>query len=264
MELTNKPQADELVTSRYEAGLLTVTLNRPEERNALCSRTVIRLHAICDQVEQDDDIRLIVLRGSPPVFSSGLDFALAEDEPKTDDAQNETQSFASLLHRLSHLPAIVVAHVEGDAIAGGVGLAAACDVVIAHPSVRFRLTEIIWGLLPANIAPYLIRRMGFQRAYRMVLTCASVDATQAETYGLADFVSVDPGPLLRDLRTNSQRTTRDNLRSAKGMFENFWILDEPMRAQADELMHQTFANPNVRHALRRYREFGLFPWEPDR
>lgn len=263
MELTEKTRTDETVVWSRRSDSLTVTLDRPKEGNALCSRTVGRLHEMCDHVERDADIRLVKLEAVPPVFCTGMDFGIAEELNEPDPADGDLRGFASLLDRLSRLPVTLVAHVEGDAIAGGVGLAAVCDVVIAHPSVKFRLTEVIWGLQPANIAPYLIRRIGFQRAYRMALTSVQIDAAQAESYGLADFVAADATPLMRDLRTNARRMTRDTVRCTKAMFADFWLLDDAMRTRADVLMHQTLADPSVQASLRRFRESGRFPWEAE-
>lgn len=261
MELKQQTSQDAVMIEMPSPGVLAATLNRPDANNSLCHNTITQLHEFCDRVEADSSICLVTLSALGQMFSSGMDFQTADEHE--DHATDNPRGFADLLHRLSMLPATSVANVQQSVFAGGVGLAAACDVVIAHPRVQFRLTEALWGLQPANIAPYLIRRMGFQHAYRMALTTSPIQAAQAERYGLVDIVAEDASAAMRELRLQTQRISRRTRVQMKRMFQSFWLLDAKMRSAADSEMRRTIADPLVQKNLRRYRQMGLFPWEAE-
>jgi enoyl-CoA hydratase/carnithine racemase len=127
---------------------------------------------------------VVVLRGAPAVFCRGLDAA--------DGALVAgLERVATFLHTLRTLPLPTIAVVEGEALGGGVGLAAACDVVLAGPHARFGLPEAMFGLLPNVIRPLLEERVPAQALRRLVLTGESVDAGEAVRLGLADCVAAD-------------------------------------------------------------------------
>jgi methylglutaconyl-CoA hydratase len=166
----------------------TITLAEPDRRNALSNAMVAELAAHLTQAGTDR-ARVVVLAAEGGVFCSGGDLSAMQVfvAGTRDDRLAASREFSELLVALDTIPAVTVARVEGPAFGGGVGLAAVCDVVAVGEHAAFTLTETSLGLTPANIAPYLVRRLGVTAARRMMVTARAVDADAARCLGLADI-----------------------------------------------------------------------------
>lgn len=162
-------------------------MNRPEQRNALNEDLIAALETALDILEKDAAARVLVLAGRGPAFCAGGDLARMEQAAKMTKARSrrEASRFAKLLYRLHSYPKPVVARVHGPAFAGGMGLVAASDIVIAAEQAEFALPETRIGLVPAMISPYLLRAMGAQQARRYILTGERLSAREAQRIGFA-------------------------------------------------------------------------------
>jgi methylglutaconyl-CoA hydratase len=160
-------------------------LNRPEVRNALNSEIQDLLEKNLRELESQADVRVVVLAGRGQAFSAGGDLSRMEQAAKMTKARNRKEAgrFASLLHRLYQYPKPVVARVHGAAFAGGMGIVAACDLVVAAEEAEFCLPEVRIGLVPAMISPYIARAMGEMQARRYVLTGERLSAPEAQRIG---------------------------------------------------------------------------------
>lgn len=169
---------------------VTIALADPDRRNALSNEMVEELAAHLEKATVDH-ARVVTLVAEGDVFCSGGDLSAMQTfmAGTREHRLAVSQGFSDLLARLGSLDAVTIALVEGPAFGGGVGLAAACDVVAAGPGARFTLTEVSLGLTPANIAPYLVRRMGSVIAGRMMITARPVGQEEAIRAGLADIVA---------------------------------------------------------------------------
>jgi len=151
-----------ILVSREDRGPVAVlTLNRPQECNALSRALMAQLRDAVDQLSVDLQIRVVVLTGAGPAFCSGMDLKEAAAIDASPDAEPATiatiQEFADLIQRLHTLPKLTVAAVNGDALAGGAGLMAACDVAIAAETARIGYPEVLRGLVPAIVMHDLCR-----------------------------------------------------------------------------------------------------------
>jgi methylglutaconyl-CoA hydratase len=137
-------------------------------------------------LEQEKNIRVIVLAGRGQAFCAGGDLARMEQAAKMSKARSKAEAgrFAKLLYRMHTYPKPLIARVHGAAFAGGMGLAAACDLVVAAEEAEFSLPEVRIGLVPAMISPYLVRAMGEQQARRYILTGERLAARDAQRIGL--------------------------------------------------------------------------------
>jgi methylglutaconyl-CoA hydratase len=162
-------------------------MNRPEARNALSDELLAALETALDVLEKDSAVRVLVLAGRGPAFCSGGDLSKMEKAAKMTRARarREASRFAKLLYRLRAFAKPVVARVHGPAFAGGMGLAAACDLVVAADAAEFALPETRIGLVPAMISPYLVRAMGAAQARRYMLTGERLAAAEARRIGFA-------------------------------------------------------------------------------
>lgn len=161
-------------------------LNRPEVRNALDDALTGALARALATLEREDAVRVLVLAGRGPAFCAGGDLARMERAARLTKAaaRRDARRFARLLYRLHALRKPTIARVHGAAFAGGMGLAAACDLVVAAEEAEFRLPETRIGLVPAMISPYLVRVLGARQAQRYVLTGERLAARQAQRLGL--------------------------------------------------------------------------------
>jgi methylglutaconyl-CoA hydratase len=170
-----------------------ITLDRPEVRNALSSELMEAVGESIDAFEADDAVRALVLAGAGPAFCAGADLRSMRQSRERDAGDNKSDAhrMGGLFHRIASCRKPVLARVHGPAIGGGVGLMAACDIVVAAASTRFQFSEVRLGIVPAVISPFCIRRLGQMKAMRLFLTGEPIDAAKALEYGLVDVVAAD-------------------------------------------------------------------------
>ncbi|GAA0740035.1 enoyl-CoA hydratase/isomerase family protein [Ideonella azotifigens] len=163
-----------------------VWLNRPDVRNAFNDEVIAALTATFRGLAQDGALRVVVLAGHGKAFCAGADLNWMRAMADYSWTQNrdDAQALADMLWTLNQCPVPVVGRVHGDCYAGGVGLAALCDVLVAVDSVNFCLSEGRLGLMPATIAPYVIAAMGQRAAQRYFTTAERFSAAEAQRIGL--------------------------------------------------------------------------------
>ena len=177
----------ELVQSERRGSAVWLWLNRPEVRNALNDRVLNSISNSLKELEKDPACRVVVLAGRGAAFCAGGDLSRMEQASKMTRMKSKTEAgrFAALLYRMHTFPKPLIARVHGAAFAGGMGLVAACDLVVASEEAEFCLPEVRIGLVPAMISPYIVRAMGEQQARRYVLTGEKLGAREAHRIGFA-------------------------------------------------------------------------------
>jgi enoyl-CoA hydratase/carnithine racemase len=200
-------------------GIATVTLDSPANRNALSQQLLADLHAALDEAERDD-ARVIVLTHTAPVFCAGAD--LKERSAGIVDST----SFVRAINRLGTTAAPVIAAVDGPVRAGGIGIMAACDLVVVNPAITFAFTEVRIGVAPAIITAPILQRCGWSKLAGPYLTGEVFDAARALDMGLVTHVTDDVGAtvaqLCRDLSLggpNALAATKALLRRPHSMAE---------------------------------------------
>lgn len=250
-----------LLITEFPHGL-AVTFNRVEQRNALNSELLSELHHFLDEVEKNSACRIIVLRGQQGFFCTGMDFQeMTLATPKGEKAQSLAANYMTLLRRIALFPKVIIAEADGLVMAGGVGLVVASDIAIATSKSQFTLSEALWGLLPANVLPYLIRRVGFQKAYIMTLTTQTITAAEAYAIHLIDELNDKPDEALRKLLPRLARLDEQTVRDMKNYFRKLWIIDEEMEKTALLELARLTQEPRIQNNIKRYLEQGKFPWE---
>jgi len=181
------------VDLELERGWLTVWFNQPETRNALTYDLVADLKSVLDRVRDDRDVRGITLRGRHGVFCAGGNLKQFKQTFQGGATRDEiiamSKEVAVLLDAINDAPQVVLAVIEGAAMAGGFGIACAADAVICEASARFAMTETSLGISPAQIAPFVIQKLGYATARRLMLTAARFDGREAHALGFADFLA---------------------------------------------------------------------------
>lgn len=189
MTESQKPSA---IILEPEDGWLTIWFNSPDNRNALTEALIADLESTLTKVRSDRSIRGITLRGKGGTFCSGGDLkafhaGLAGDaNPKEIEAMNRRGG--EFFHLVKTMPQVVLALADGAVIAGGLGLLCCADIVVVTTDTKFALTETQLGIVPAQIASYLVQRIGLPKAKHLMLTGAKLSGKEAHSIGLANFV----------------------------------------------------------------------------
>lgn len=171
-------------------GVVFVTINRPQKKNAFDAATIAALYEAFETLHGADKVRVVFIRGAGGTFSAGADLTWMRDAADWSESDNrdDAMGLAKMLKALHDVPALTVALVEGAAMGGGAGIVAACDMAVAVEGTRFAFSEVKLGLIPATIAPYVIEAVGARRARQLFLTANIFDADYAAHAGLIDMV----------------------------------------------------------------------------
>jgi methylglutaconyl-CoA hydratase len=184
----------EIVLEELRGPILVLALNDPDRANPLSSVMVAGLAKALDRAAADEDVRAVVLTGAGRHFSAGADLEALERIAEAGDEAtsfSETEQLRHLFELLLGHPKLTVSAVHGAAVAGGCGLATACDLVVAEPRARFAYTEVKIGFLAAMVLTFLTRRVAGHVARRMLLDPEMIDGTRAVELGLADELAAD-------------------------------------------------------------------------
>jgi methylglutaconyl-CoA hydratase len=184
--MTGAPATLQRIAVVHEGAIATITLARPEVRNAFDDLTIVELTGAFRALGDDSRVRVIVLAAQGPAFCAGADLGYMQRMAQFSDTENRADALglATMLNTIYTCAKPVVARVQGDAYAGGVGLVAAADIAIATDSAQFCLSEARLGLLPATIAPYVVRAIGERAARRYFVSAERFSAEQALRLGL--------------------------------------------------------------------------------
>lgn len=167
-------------------GVASLTLNRPEKRNAMSGLMIEELTAAARSLGSQATVRAVVLSGAGPVFCAGadLDWMKAQIDANRETRMTGARMLAVMLNTLNQMPKPLIGRIHGGAFGGGIGLACVCDVAVAAQGTAFGLTETRLGLIPATISPYVLARIGEGVARRVFMSARSFDAAEARDLGL--------------------------------------------------------------------------------
>jgi methylglutaconyl-CoA hydratase len=214
----------ESIQLAYQPGLATITLNRPEKRNAVSFQLVSELMAAFDEIEASP-ANALLLTGAGKAFCAGMDL----DELKSllgkthDENVKDSSTMAVMFRRLYDFPKPTIAAVNGAAIAGGTGLATMCDFTLAVPEAKFGYTEVRIGFVPAIVSSILVWQVGHKIARDLLLTGRLFDAAEANRYGLVNEV-VPPERLLaraHELAAQLLENSPSSVRATKRLINSF-------------------------------------------
>ncbi len=179
--------------SSLESGVLSLTLNRPDKRNALNAELIEALHQALERADLDAGVRVVLLRGAGSDFCAGadLDELLASADQTVSENERAALRLGSVFERMRALPKPVLAMIQGRALAGGAGLATACDLVLAGAEAQIGYPEIQRGFVPAMVMALLRRATGEKVALDLVLTGRVLSAEEAERAGLVSRICRD-------------------------------------------------------------------------
>jgi methylglutaconyl-CoA hydratase len=221
-----------------ERGVATVTLNSPEKHNAFDETIIAKLISVFEQLDDNDDVKIMILRSEGKNFSAGadLDWMKRMANYNYDENVRDANALAKMLHTLNFLKIPTIARVQGAAMGGGAGLVCCCDIAIATDKASFAFSEAKLGLLPATIGPYVLQSIGSQAARRYFMTAERFGAERAMNLGMVSDV-VDENQLdekIAHLVDTILINSSDAVKAAKQL-----IIDIDGKQVSEELMQLT-------------------------
>jgi 3-carboxymethyl-3-hydroxy-acyl-[acp] dehydratase len=254
----------ETIRVAFDGDLCTIRLDRPRSDNTICQRLVEEFaHALqtCKAAA-----KVVIIEGSPEVFCLGADFREIHGRQCEGDGSGpqDPAPLYDIWSQLATGPYVSIAHVRGKVNAGGVGFVAACDVVLSETKAVFSLSELLFGLLPACVLPFLIRRVGVARANYMTLTTRPLSAVQAVEWGLVDACEENSEGLLRKHLVQLRRLSKDGIARSKSYMNDLCGELHACREKALQANREVFSNEGNLENISRYVRSGQFPWEASR
>jgi methylglutaconyl-CoA hydratase len=244
---------------------MTVTLNRPEVRNALDDKLIAGLTETFRSV--GDDVIAVILKGEGKAFCAGGDLAWMQRSIDYTEAENlaDAQALGGLFLAIDDCPCPVIGQVHGAAFGGGVGLACVCDIVVAAEGTKFCFSEVKLGLSPAVISAFAIRKIGLSQARRYFLTADVFEADEAKRIGLAHetcaVVDIEARVqhLIDALRANGPRAVRQ----AKGLAKQVAYLDSQAALDvSSKVIAALRVSPEGQEGVRAFLEKRAPSWQP--
>ncbi|MFK4467826.1 enoyl-CoA hydratase/isomerase [Bacillus sp. RC252] len=248
---------------RFEEKVCFVQLYRPEANNTINDRLIEEFHQVLNRCEADL-YTVVVLEGLPEVFCSGADFqAIHQKIANGNRTESEPDPLYGLWLRLATGPYVTVSHVRGRVNAGGIGFVAASDIVIANSTAQFSLSELLFGLFPACVLPFLIRRIGVQKGHYLTLMTWPIDIQQAYEWGLVDAYDTRSDMLLRKHIRRLMFLSKsgiDQYKQYMNQLNDSLYQSQPLALAANKKL---FVNPDNLERIYTYVETGRFPWESE-
>jgi polyketide biosynthesis enoyl-CoA hydratase PksH len=259
MGILTGPGSYETLQVRFQEDICFIQIHRPEANNTIDDRLIEEFAQVLDLCEAE--VKIVVVEGLPEVFCFGADFKAIEQSLGDTARPLDPQPMYDLWLRLASGPYITVAHVRGQANAGGIGFVAACDVVICEEKATFSLSELLFGLMPACVLPFLVRRMGFAKASYMTLMTEPVSAACAQEWGLVDDRAADSQNLLRRKLLRLRRLSKTAVHRYKRYMNALNGSLAAAKPKALEANIEVFSDTANLQKISRYVRTGQFPWE---
>lgn len=244
----------------YENAVQRIQIYRPEANNSINNQLLQELLSALQAAEANETVKVIILEGLPDVFCTGMDFQEVVDG-KNVDLKSSSHDYYNILKQMSQSSKVIVSLVRGKVQAGGVGLVAVSDLVIADETVTFVLSELLFGLLPACVLPFLIRRIGFQKAYRLALTTQEISAAEAYNLGLVDEYGSNTNKLISQYVKRLQYLPSSGVRDLKTYVNQLWIIQAETQELAVNKISSLLVDPTVQAKIKRFNNEGVFPWQ---
>ncbi|MBR0019616.1 MULTISPECIES: enoyl-CoA hydratase/isomerase [Bacillus] len=246
---------------RFQASVCYITFHRPEANNTINDTLIEECLQVLNQCETST-VTVVVLEGLPEVFCFGADFQEIYQEMKRGRKQASSQEpLYDLWLKLQTGPYVTISHVRGKVNAGGLGFVSATDIAIADQTASFSLSELLFGLYPACVLPFLIRRIGRQKAHYMTLMTKPISVQEASEWGLIDAFDAESDVLLRKHLLRLRRLNKKGIAHYKQFMSSLDHQVSRAKATALTANQNMFSDPQNQMGIIRYVETGQFPWE---
>jgi polyketide biosynthesis enoyl-CoA hydratase PksH len=250
----------ETIDVRQDGPVCFLQIDRPGANNTINEQLVEEMSRALSV--REDTTSVVVVSGSAEVFCFGADFKALGGPPVPGAGGHDGPGpLYDLWLKLATGPYISVAHVRGKANAGGMGFVAASDIVLADETAQFSLSELLFGLYPACVLPFLVRKIGFQKAHYLTLMTQPITVAQASEWGLVDAFEVQSESLLRRHLLRLRRLSKTAIRRYKAYMGRVGQPLAELRGAAVAANVEVFSDTANLQGIARFVERGVFPWE---
>ncbi len=248
------------INVRFQETVCFIQFNRPEANNTIndllieeCNKTL----TLCDE-----KVNVVIFEGLPEVFCYGADFQGIHTQLKSGkQGADDPEKLYNLWLKLTTGPYITISHVRGKANAGGVGFVAASDIVLADETAQFSLSELLFGLFPAMVLPFLIRRVGFQKAHYLTVMTKPVSVQQAYSWGLVDAYLDKSEDLLRQHILRLKNLPKAGILRYKHYMSDLNDMIFKSKTLAVSANREIFSDKEIINKIFQFVEKGKYPWE---
>lgn len=245
---------------RKDTTIHYIKFHRPEEKNTISEQLIVDSQIAINEAKKEATI--VVLEGLPDIFCYGADFKeISNNILENKKIKTGPEQMYDLWLDIATGPYITIAHVKGKANAGGIGFVAACDIVLSSPTAEFGLSELLFGLYPACVLPFLIRRTGIQQAHYLTLMTKAISAEDAKRIGLVDAVDANSDLLLKQHLMRLRRISKQAICAYKNYLNTLIPPLEQSRETAIKANQALFSDPVNLQNISRFVLDGRFPWE---
>ena len=239
-----------LLIDQDKRGVVSLTLNRPEKRNALSAKMIDELTNFT--VSLTPDIRIVIIQGAGKLFCAGGDLEWMKAQIKADRKTRiaAARKLALMLKALNELPVPLIAKVHGAAYGGGVGLACVCDFVISSSNVKFGFTETRLGLIPSTIGPYVVGKMGEAKAREVFMSAKIFSEVDAKRLNIVSEISDDLDQSVEDQIIPYLKTAPKAVSEAKGLVRSLgFTIDEQVIERTIEQLADIWEGEEANHGI---------------
>jgi len=248
---------------KWELPCCYVQIYRPQAGNTISDMLIREMNEVLTRIS-DSEATILVLEGLPDVFCYGADFqSIQEKSDSQNSAASDPNEMFDVCYKLAFSDFLSICRLRGKVNAGGVGFACACDIVVAERNVLISLSEMLFGLIPAVIFPFIRRRICFQKANYLTITTKVIDSDDAHRFGIVDEVAEDSDILIRKLLTRMRFITKKTIRRYKVFQCNLSMIQEEHKIASLKTNLDVFSDRENINGIKRFTETGLFPWEED-
>ncbi len=251
------------IRTNEQRGVFTIQLYRPEANNSINDTLIQELRSVLTAIEKNADIKVVILEGLPDNFCTGMDFQAMNESSSSSSSflGNDPNEYYNLLKHFSTCSKIIISKVEGRVNAGGIGFVAASDIVIASEQATFGLSEALFGLLPACVMPFLIRRVGYQKAVWMTIITQGISSKRAYEIGLVDEITTNINDTTRKSVLRLAKLNTDTIRRLKDYSSKLWIINEHTQQLAVNEITSLISSESVQFNIKNFIENGKYPWD---
>ncbi len=250
----------EHLTFRTEGETAYITLNNPEEHNAISPQLIDELSSLCDTIAKLSDIRVVLLKANGRNFCAGADINWMRSQVNNNfnDNKADAKNLSMLFHKLSTLPQPLVGVVQGKVYGGGLGLLACCDIVIASEKSAYCFSEVKLGLIPATITPYVIRKIGYSHCRALFVSAEIFSAEKAYQYGLVhklckvEELESKALKLIKQLKQNGAMA----MAQSKQLLDQFYPIDVQMIDFTADMLAQVRVSDEAQQRMNLFVEAG--------
>lgn len=246
-----------LIYSSLMEGVAQITFDCVERRNTLTIELLESFRSILNQIKDDEKCKVVVIRGKEGIFCTGMDFG-AVKEGKAGDSKHR-KALVEILRMLGEMPQVTIAFVDGKVMAGGVGIACACDLIYSTKASEFSLPEALWGMLPVLILPFILRRISYHSSLQMVLAGNPLNSEEAYRINLVDKICTEPE--LKRMCLRLTKLTKTTIVEAKEILFKMKPYDESAEQISLVKAEKLNMRQSIQENMARYYDEQRMPWE---